>query len=87
MDTDLRRRKIRDKVPMTFVTAEPYIGHLGLGGVGDSKGCSSRRCASAHQVDLQRQDHQGRSRQDVRHRARRRRHAEEGNTNCRSGTR
>jgi sulfide:quinone oxidoreductase len=38
MDTDLRRRKIRTKVPMTFVTAEPYIGHLGLGGVGDSKG-------------------------------------------------
>ncbi|OGI47131.1 MAG: pyridine nucleotide-disulfide oxidoreductase [Candidatus Muproteobacteria bacterium RBG_16_65_34] len=38
MDTDLRRRGIRDKVPMTFVTAEPYIGHLGLGGVGDSKG-------------------------------------------------
>ena len=22
---------------MTFVTSEPYIGHLGLGGVGDSK--------------------------------------------------
>ncbi len=38
MDTDLRRRRIRDKVPMTFVTSEPYIGHLGLGGVGDSKG-------------------------------------------------
>lgn len=38
MDTDLRKRKIRDKVPMTFVTAEPYVGHLGLGGVGDSKG-------------------------------------------------
>jgi sulfide:quinone oxidoreductase len=38
MDTDLRRRKIRDRVPITFVTAEPYIGHLGLGGVGDSKG-------------------------------------------------
>ena len=37
-DTDLRRRKIRDRVPMTFVTAEPYIGHMGLGGVGDSKG-------------------------------------------------
>ena len=37
LDTELRRRKIRDKVPMTFVTAEPYIGHLGLGGVGDSK--------------------------------------------------
>ena len=38
MDTDLRKRKIRDKVPMTYVTSEPYIGHLGLGGVGDSKG-------------------------------------------------
>lgn len=38
MDADLRRRKIRDRVPMTFVTPEPYIGHLGLGGVGDSKG-------------------------------------------------
>jgi sulfide:quinone oxidoreductase len=35
--TDLRRRKIRDRVPMTFVTSEPYIGHLGLGGVGDTK--------------------------------------------------
>ncbi len=38
METDLRRRKLRDRVPMTFVTPEPYIGHLGLGGVGDSKG-------------------------------------------------
>ena len=38
METDLRRRKLRDQVPMTFVTPEPYIGHLGLGGVGDSKG-------------------------------------------------
>ncbi|HEX9302356.1 MAG TPA: FAD/NAD(P)-binding oxidoreductase [Casimicrobiaceae bacterium] len=37
MDKDLRTRKIRDRVPMTFVTSEPYIGHLGLGGVGDSK--------------------------------------------------
>lgn len=38
IETELRKRKIRDKVPMTFVTAEPYIGHLGLGGVGDTKG-------------------------------------------------
>jgi len=37
LDTDLRRRKLRSKVPITFVTSEPYIGHLGLGGVGDSK--------------------------------------------------
>jgi sulfide:quinone oxidoreductase len=38
LSTDLRRRKIRNRVPITFVTAEPYIGHLGLGGVGDTKG-------------------------------------------------
>jgi len=34
---DLQRRKLRNKVPLTFVTAEPYVGHMGLGGVGDSK--------------------------------------------------
>lgn len=38
LETELRKRRIRNKVPMTFVTSEPYIGHLGLGGVGDSKG-------------------------------------------------
>lgn len=38
LDTELRRRKVRDRVPMTFVTSEPYIGHLGLDGVGDTKG-------------------------------------------------
>jgi sulfide:quinone oxidoreductase len=38
IDADLRKRRLRDKVPMTYVTSEPYIGHLGLGGVGDSKG-------------------------------------------------
>ena len=37
VDADLRKRKLRHKVPMTFVTSEPYIGHLGLAGVGDSK--------------------------------------------------
>ena len=37
LDTELRRRKLRDRVPMSFVTAEPYIGHLGLDGVGDTK--------------------------------------------------
>ena len=34
---DLKKRKLRNKVPITYVTSEPYIGHLGLGGVGDSK--------------------------------------------------
>jgi sulfide:quinone oxidoreductase len=38
LDKALRDAKIRDRVPMTFVTAEPYIGHLGLDGVGDTKG-------------------------------------------------
>lgn len=33
----LRKKKIRDRIPITFVTSEPYIGHMGLGGVGDSK--------------------------------------------------
>jgi len=48
MDTDLRKRKIRDKVPMTFVTSEPYIGHLGLGGVGDSKGMLESELRDRH---------------------------------------
>jgi len=48
LDTELRRRKIRDKVPMTFVTAEPYIGHLGLGGVGDSRGMLESEMRQRH---------------------------------------
>jgi len=48
LDTDLRKRKIRDKVPMTFVTSEPYIGHLGLGGVGDSKGLLEHELRQHH---------------------------------------
>ena len=38
LDKFLRDNKIRDKVDITYVSPEPYIGHLGLGGVGDSKG-------------------------------------------------
>jgi sulfide:quinone oxidoreductase len=48
LDTDLRRRKIRDRVPMTFVTSEPYIGHMGLGGVGDSKGLMESTLRQRH---------------------------------------
>ena len=36
-NTDLKRRKLRNKVPITFVTSEPCVGHMGLGGVGNSK--------------------------------------------------
>jgi len=38
LDKALRDAKVRDRVPMTFITSEPYIGHLGLDGVGDTKG-------------------------------------------------
>lgn len=48
VDADLRKRKLRDKVPMTFVTSEPYIGHLGLGGVGDSKGMLESEMRNRH---------------------------------------
>ena len=48
LETELRRRKIRDRVPMTFVTAEPYVGHLGLDGVGDTKGLLESEMRSKH---------------------------------------
>jgi sulfide:quinone oxidoreductase len=47
-ETDLRKRKIRDKVKMTYVTSEPYIGHLGLGGVGDTKGMLESELRDKH---------------------------------------
>lgn len=37
MHRDIKKARLCNKVPMTYVTSEPYIGHLGLGGVGDSK--------------------------------------------------
>ena len=48
LDADLRKRKMRDRVPMTFVTSEPYIGHMGLGGVGDSKGLMETELRQRH---------------------------------------
>jgi sulfide:quinone oxidoreductase len=48
LDTDLRKRKLRDRVPMTFVTSEPYLGHMGLGGVGDSKGLMESEFRQRH---------------------------------------
>ena len=41
LDKALRDAKVRDRVPMTFVMPEPYLGHLGLDGVGDAKGKAS----------------------------------------------
>ena len=37
LNHELVKRGIRHKVPITYVTSEPYIGHLGLGGVGPSR--------------------------------------------------
>lgn len=37
LNTDLRDKKLRHNAPITYVTSEPYIGHLGIGGVHDSK--------------------------------------------------
>ncbi len=37
IDSELRKRRIRHKVPITFITSEPYIGHFGIGGVRRSK--------------------------------------------------
>lgn len=48
LDTELRRRKVRDRVPMTFVTPEPYVGHLGLDGVGDTKGLLESEMRARH---------------------------------------
>ena len=48
LDTELRKRKLRDQVPMTFVTPEPYIGHLGLDGVGDTKSLLESEMRNRH---------------------------------------
>ncbi len=48
VDADLRKKKIRNKYTMQFVTSEPYIGHLGLGGVGDSKGMLESELRNHH---------------------------------------
>lgn len=48
LDTELRRRRVRDQVPMTFVTPEPYIGHLGLDGVGDTKSLMESELRQRH---------------------------------------
>ena len=48
LDTELKKRKIRDKVPMHFVTPEPYVGHLGLDGVGDKKSMMESELRDRH---------------------------------------
>ncbi len=37
VEAELKKRKLRHKVPITLVTSEPYIGHFGIGGLGKSR--------------------------------------------------
>lgn len=37
MDAELRRRKMRYKVPIIYLTSEPYLGHMGVAGLGKSR--------------------------------------------------
>ncbi len=47
MDADLRRRRIRDKVPMTFVTPSPMSAISASVASATPRACSNPRCASA----------------------------------------
>lgn len=48
LDTELKKRKVRHKVPMIFVTPEPYVGHLGLDGIGDTRSMMERELRNRH---------------------------------------
>jgi sulfide:quinone oxidoreductase len=37
IDHLLKRRRMRHKVPITFVTPEPFLGHFGVGGMGKAR--------------------------------------------------
>ncbi len=37
LDLALRKAGLRDQIPITFLTPEPYLGHFGHGGLGESR--------------------------------------------------
>jgi sulfide:quinone oxidoreductase len=47
LDRDLRERHLRHRTRITFLTPEPWLGHLGIGGIADSRevleGCFRER--------------------------------------------
>ncbi len=47
----LRQKGLRDQVPITFVTSEPYAGHLGIGGMANSRWLIRAMMADRH-VDV-----------------------------------
>ncbi len=44
----LRQKGLRDRVPMTIVTSEPYAGHLGIGGMANSRWLIRAMLADRH---------------------------------------
>lgn len=44
----LKRKGLRDQVPITFVTSEPYAGHLGIGGMANSRWLIRAMLADRH---------------------------------------
>ncbi|HEY9641452.1 MAG TPA: FAD/NAD(P)-binding oxidoreductase [Coleofasciculaceae cyanobacterium] len=47
----LRQKGLRDRIPITFVTSEPYAGHLGIGGMANSRWLIRAMLADRH-IDL-----------------------------------
>lgn len=47
----LKQKGLRDRVPMTFVTSEPYAGHLGIGGMANSRWLIRAMLADRH-IDI-----------------------------------
>jgi sulfide:quinone oxidoreductase len=48
LEKALRDARIRNQVPITFITPEPYVGHLGLDGVGDTRGLLEHELRQHH---------------------------------------
>jgi sulfide:quinone oxidoreductase len=44
----LRKKGLRESVPITFVTSEPYAGHLGIGGMANSRWLIRAMLADRH---------------------------------------
>lgn len=47
----LQQQELRSQVPITFITAEPYAGHLGIGGMANSR-WMMRQFMAAREIEL-----------------------------------
>jgi sulfide:quinone oxidoreductase len=47
----LKRKGLRSQVPITFITSEPYAGHLGIGGMANSRWLM-RKFMAAREIEL-----------------------------------